>query len=74
MRLIGAAILALLIPAAAIAQYDPGETPTQQEFRQSVEALPSTPKRRAILRAEGGNRRTYLHRGHHGTTGAGGTR
>jgi hypothetical protein len=77
MRTIGAAgilSLALLLPGSAVAQSDPGETPTQQEFRQSVEALPPTTKRRNIVRAEGGGRGASLHRRHRATTAASGSR
>jgi hypothetical protein len=57
----------MLIPLAANAQQGRQATDDQESFKQSVQAGPSTPKRRQIIRSE---LSTRTNRGHNSTIGA----
>ncbi len=58
----------MLMPIAANAQRGRQATDDQESFKQSVQAEPSTPKRRQIIRSEVSTRTNRLH---HGTVGEG---
>jgi hypothetical protein len=59
----------LLMPATSQAQQGRQQTDDQASFKHSVQALPSTHKRRQIIRAETSTRTNRSH--HHGTVGMG---
>ena len=58
----------LLLPVGANAQQGRQQTDDQSSFKKNVEALPSTHKRRQIIRAE---MSTRTNRGHNSTNGSG---
>ncbi len=57
----------MLMPLAANAQQGRQATDDQDSFKKSVQAEPSTPKRRQIIRSE---LSTRTNRGHNSTMGA----
>jgi hypothetical protein len=56
----------LFLPATSQAQQGRQQTDDQATFKQNVQALPSTHKRRQIIRSE---LSTRTNRGHNGTVG-----
>jgi hypothetical protein len=62
------AIALIFVPGAAFAQQGRQATDDATSFKQGVQALPSSPKRRQIIRSE---RSTRTNRGHNSTMGAG---
>ena len=68
MGMMGAGVaMMLLLPAASYA--DQQKTGDQSSFQNNVKALPSTHKRKQIIRSESG-----IHNGGHSTTGMGPSR
>ena len=65
--LAAAAFSLMLMPLTASAQRGRQATDDQESFKQSVQALPSTHKRRQIIRSEISTRTNRMH---HGTVGA----
>ena len=63
----GAFAVLLLVPVGANAQQGRQATDDQTSFKHSVQAEPSTPKRRQIIRSELSTRTNRLH---HSTMGA----